>query len=101
VVFLKFGFGLAVHKQTHTRRQENIVLLASFTGAAPMRRPGNPSAISMARMAAETKTEEEERCAKYKVFKAIDDAYRKGESTLWLWPWGIPPTSRTACILGN
>jgi uncharacterized protein len=43
------------------------------------RRPGNPSAISMARMAAETKTEEEQRCAKYKVFKVIDDAYRKGD----------------------
>jgi ankyrin repeat protein len=43
------------------------------------RRPGNPSAISMARMAAEIKTEEEQRCAKYKVFKAIDDAYRKGD----------------------
>ena len=41
-----------------------------------MRRPGNPSAISMARMAAETKTEEEDRCAKYGIFKAIDDAYR-------------------------
>jgi uncharacterized protein len=42
-----------------------------------MRRPGNPSAISVARMAAETK--EEQQCAKYKVFKAIDDAYRKGD----------------------
>lgn len=44
-----------------------------------MRRPGNPSAVSMASMAAETKTKEEERCGKYRVFKAIDDAYRKGD----------------------
>ena len=30
-------------------------------------------------MAAETKSKEENRCAKYRVFKAIDDAYRKGD----------------------
>ena len=44
-----------------------------------MRRPGNPSAISMAGMAAKSEKKEEQRCAKYKVFKAIDDAYRKGD----------------------
>jgi ankyrin repeat protein len=44
-----------------------------------MRRPGNPSVISMARIAAESETKEEQRCAKYRVFKAIDNAYRKGD----------------------
>jgi hypothetical protein len=44
-----------------------------------MRRPGNPSAMPIARMAAESETKEEQRCAKYKVFKAINDAYREGD----------------------
>jgi ankyrin repeat protein len=55
-----------------------------------MRRPGNLSAISKARMAAETKAKEEEHCAKYRVFKAIDDAYRKGDLDALLVALGDP-----------
>ena len=55
-----------------------------------MRRPGNLSAISKARMAAEKKAKEEERCAKYRVFKAIDDAYRKGDLDALLVALGDP-----------
>jgi ankyrin repeat protein len=44
-----------------------------------MRCPGSRSAISKTKMAAAAKTKEEERCENYKVFKAIDDAYRKGD----------------------
>lgn len=65
-----------------------------------MPRPGNPSAVSKARMAANIKAKEEERCRKYRVFKAIDDAYRKGDIDALLWLWGIPPISRIACIPG-
>jgi hypothetical protein len=50
-----------------------------FTGAALMRRTGNPSAVSIASRAAENERNEEEGCAKYRVFKAIDDAERKGD----------------------
>ena len=55
-----------------------------------MRRPGNPSATSKARMAAEKKAKEQERCAKYRVFKAIDDAYRKGNLDALLVALGDP-----------
>jgi len=55
-----------------------------------MRRPGNLSAISKAGMAAAKKAKEEERCAKYRVFKAIDDAYRKGDLDALLVALGDP-----------
>jgi uncharacterized protein len=55
-----------------------------------MRRPGNPSVISRARLAAEAKTREAERCAKYRAFKAIDDAYRKGDIDALLLALGDP-----------
>lgn len=55
-----------------------------------MPRPGNPSAISKARMAADIKAKEDERCAKYQVFKAIDDAYRKGDLVALLVALGDP-----------
>ena len=41
-------------------------------------------------MAAEKKAKEEERCAKYRVFKAIDDAYRKGDLDALLVALGDP-----------
>ena len=55
-----------------------------------MPRLGNPSAASRARTAAETKAREEERCAKYRAFKAIDDAYRKGDLDALLSALGDP-----------
>jgi hypothetical protein len=55
-----------------------------------MRRPGNSSAISRAKMAAEIKTKEAERCAKHQIFKAIDDAYRKGDLGALLLALGDP-----------
>ena len=51
-------------------------------------------------MAADAKAREAERCAKYRVFKAIDDAYRKGDIDALLVALGTPPTSRIACIPG-
>ncbi len=55
-----------------------------------MPRPGNPSTVSKARMAADIKAKEEERCTKYRVFKAIDDAYRKGDIDALLVALGDP-----------
>ncbi|SIO64035.1 Ankyrin repeat [Bradyrhizobium erythrophlei] len=55
-----------------------------------MPRPGNPSAVSRARMAADLKAKEEERRRKYRVFKAIDDAYRKGDIDALLVALGDP-----------
>jgi uncharacterized protein len=55
-----------------------------------MPRPGNPSAESKARMAADIKAKAEERCTKYRVFKAIDDAYRKGDIDALLVALGDP-----------
>jgi hypothetical protein len=55
-----------------------------------MPRLGNPSSVSRARMAAETKAKEKERCAKYRVLKAIDDAYREGSLDALLLAPGDP-----------
>jgi len=63
---------------------------ALLAGAAPMPRPGNPSAISTARMAAETKSKEDERRAKHRLFKSIDDAYRNGDLEALLAALGDP-----------
>lgn len=56
-----------------------------------MPRSGNPSAISKAGMAADINAKEEERCKKYRDFKAIDDAYRKGDIDALLVALGDPP----------
>jgi hypothetical protein len=55
-----------------------------------MRRRGNKSAGSMTRLAAENKAKEEQRRSKYAVFKAIDDAYRKGDLDALLLALGDP-----------
>lgn len=55
-----------------------------------MPRIGNTSAVSEARAAAETKAREEKRCARYRSFKAIDDAYRKGDLDALLSSLGDP-----------
>ena len=72
------------------KSREEFSIFASFIGAAPMPRPGNPSARSKARMAADIKAKEEERCTRYRVFKAIDDAYRKGDIDALLVALGDP-----------
>lgn len=55
-----------------------------------MPRVGNPSATSRARMAAEVRAKEEDRCAKYRVFKAIHEAYREGNLDTLLVVLGDP-----------
>ncbi|WP_426442324.1 ankyrin repeat domain-containing protein [Bradyrhizobium genosp. P] len=55
-----------------------------------MQRPRNPSAISTARTTAEAKSKDGERCARHRVFKAIDDAYREGNLDALLVALGDP-----------
>jgi ankyrin repeat protein len=55
-----------------------------------MRRPGNPSGLSRTKTAAEVKNKQDERCAKYRVFKAIADGYRKGDLDALLEALGDP-----------
>ena len=52
---------------------------------------GNRSASSRTRAEIERKAKNEERCAKYRAFKAIDDAYRRGDLDALLIALGDPP----------
>ena len=72
------------------RRAENLIYFGLATESGPMRRPGNPSAISRARLAAEAKTREGERCAKYLCFQGNRGCLWKGDIGALLLALGDP-----------